>query len=207
MLEVKNVSFSFDTHEVFKDFSLYVDPYDIICIIGKNGSGKTTLLKILSSLILVEEGSFILSGRSITQEKLKDDISYIPDIPELYENLNIEETIELFRIIFKQEKIYTEKVKANLQSLSFDLTNEQTVGTFSLGMKYKVYFSMMLALERKILLLDEPLNALDIQSRLRATQMIQEHVKKHQGICIFSSHVEDTIDHLATRRIYLEEEK
>lgn len=68
-------------------------------------------------------------------------------------------------------------------------------------MKYKLYFCVFLALDHPILLLDEPLNSLDLESREASIVLIKEYLKKNNGYCIFSSHVKDTISQLADQVI------
>ncbi|MBM0046168.1 ATP-binding cassette domain-containing protein [Anaerococcus sp. mt242] len=205
MLEIKDLTFSYDDKLIFDKFSFKLDEKEILCINGKNGSGKTTLLKILSGLNYCPDLECYLNNKKITQAMLKDYISYIPSQPNFFEIMSAKDFILWVKALWKKDQIFVDKVYNYIDYLDLDINPEYQIGTYSLGMKYKLYFSTFLALDKKIILMDEPLNSLDISSRKKAIALIKQNIEDNKSASIFSSHVKDTILDLSTRSINLGE--
>ena len=201
MFEINNLCFSYGTNVVFSKFSFSINKGNILCIVGKNGCGKTTLLKILCGLNYCPSLDCKLNGSFINQNELKRYVTYVPASPNFYENLTAKEYIIWISSLWKKNKIYIERVYNYMKLLNLDANINYEIATFSLGMKYKLYFSTFLALGNPILLLDEPLNSLDIDSKELAISLIKNYVQECNGYCLFSSHVKDTISNLATSMI------
>lgn len=203
MFEIKNLNFSYGNNNVFEKFSFKIDKGQSLCIVGNNGSGKTTLLKILCGLNYCPQLKCIIDGIEYTQNDLKKIITYIPATPNFYETLSLKEYIAWIKAMWNKEEDFNVKVNKNLEYLKLDVDENIEISTYSLGMKYKLYFCTFLALENPILLLDEPLNSLDIDSRDAAISLIKDYLKKYNGYCLFSSHVEDTISQLSNQVIQI----
>ncbi len=201
MFEINHLHFSYDTNVIFDNFSFNIDKGEIMCIIGKNGSGKTTLLKVLCGLNYCPTLDCKIDNNPINQNELKKYVTYIPASPNFYESLTTEEYISWLRSLWKKDEKYIKKVYDYMRLLQLEVDKNSEISTFSLGMKYKLYFCSFLALDNSILLLDEPLNSLDIASRELAISLIKQYIQEHNGYCLFSSHVKDTISNLATKTI------
>ncbi len=200
MFEINHLHFSYDTNVVFDDFSFNINKGEIMCIVGKNGSGKTTLLKVLCGLNYCPTLNCKINDSPINQNELKKVVTYIPASPNFYESLTSEEYILWVKSLWKKDEGYIRKVYDYMHLLQLEVDKNE-IATFSLGMKYKLYFCLFLALDNPILLLDEPLNSLDIASRELAISLIKQYIQEHNGYCLFSSHVKDTISSLATKII------
>ncbi|SJZ64250.1 ABC transporter ATP-binding protein [Garciella nitratireducens] len=201
MLEVNHLHFSYGTNVVFDNFSFSINKGEILCIVGKNGSGKTTLLKVLCGLNYCPTLECKIDDTPISQNDLKKYVTYIPASPNFYESLTSEEYILWLKSLWKKDEKYKEKVYDYMRLLQLEVNKNSEIATFSLGMKYKLYFCSFLALDNPILLLDEPLNSLDIASRELAISLLKQYIQEHNGYCLFSSHVKDTISNLATKTI------
>lgn len=204
MLKITNLNFGYEeSSNIFTNFSFSVGKGEFVCLEGINGAGKTTLLNILSGLNYSPDIVIQLSDQTITQEELKKEIIYIPTKPEFYDELTVDEYVKLVSFLWNLPKEFKQLVYRNLKRIDLTQTNYQKIGMLSLGMQYKLYLSVFLAIPRRILLLDEPFNALDIESRKTAITMVKEYVGKNDGLCLFSSHVNETINHLRSRTISL----
>lgn len=201
MLEVKHLQFSYGTNVIFDDFSFSINKGEIICIVGKNGSGKTTLLKVLCGLNYCPTLDCSIDHSPVNQNELKKYVTYIPASPNFYESLTAEEYILWLKSLWKKDEKYIKKVHDYMNLLHLEVDEYSEISTFSLGMKYKLYFCSFLALDNPVLLLDEPLNSLDIASRESAISLIKQYIQEHDGYCLFSSHVKDTISNLAAKVI------
>ena len=203
MFEINHLHFSYGTNVIFDDFSFSINKGDILCISGKNGSGKTTLLKILCGLNYYPTLDCKIDGIYVSQHKLKNYVTYIPTSPNFYENLTATEYILWLESLWKKDESYIERVYDYMSLLNLEVDESSEIAAFSLGMKYKLYFCSFLALDNPVLLLDEPLNSLDIASREAAISLLKQYIQKHDGYCVFSSHVKDTISSLATTTIFI----
>lgn len=205
MLRVLNLTFSYDGKTpIFKNFEISVNSQEFVCLQGKNGSGKTTLLNIIAGVTYAPKLELELFGKKVTAKVLKDEVIYIPTKPEFYGMLTPKEFIDLVAYLWKQGKAFRIRVQQYLLALELEFLDKQKIGEFSLGMQYKLYLATFLALPRKILLLDEPFNALDLNSRAVAIELVQKHVAENDGCCIFSSHVTAMIEQLETRVVNIE---
>ena len=146
---------------------------------------------------------FKFYDETISQQNLRNQVIYIPTEPVFYENLTVLEYIAFVKYLWKQSNNFESEVLKNINMLNLKYEDKQVIQDFSLGMKYKLYLSTFLAIKRKILLLDEPLNSLDRESRETAIELIKAYVKNNSSCCIFSSHVGDTIDKLSSRTVVL----
>lgn len=207
MLKISQLTFGYtEGKTIFKDFELAVNKAEFVCLQGKNGSGKTTLLNIIAGVTYAPEIKLEFFGHEVTQKILKDEVIYFPTKPEFYDELTVDDFIDLVFYLWGQGKAFKGQVYRNISKLDLKYAPKQVVGNFSLGMQYKLYLATFLAIPRKILLLDEPFNALDVISRKVAIDLVKKYVAKNQGCCIFSSHVTATIEQLETRVIDIEGE-
>lgn len=203
MLKINDLCFAYNENEIFSHFSFEVQKNEILCIMGKNGSGKTTLLKILSGLNYCPTLNCQVDDKHFKQNTLKEMIVYIPAAPEFYDTLSMKEYIRWIGVMWKMDKNFYEIVVEKLKIMQLTVDINAEISTYSLGMKYKLYFCTFLSLNKPILLLDEPFNSLDIDSRKIAIELIKDYVKKTNGYCLFSSHVKDTISQLADKTIFI----
>lgn len=205
MLDVSNLTFSYDGKvTIFDEFKFTVNQGEFVCLQGRNGAGKTTLLNIIAGLTYAPELKVELFDKALTQKELKDQVVYIPTKPEFYNELTVDRFIDLIAYLWRKGENFKKQVFMYIAELKLTYTKNQRVGDFSLGMQYKLYLATFLAIPRKILLLDEPFNALDRDSRKVAIKLVKNYVGQNQGCCIFSSHVTATIDNLKTRTINIE---
>ncbi len=169
-LELKNVSKSYGTGahktEVLRNINLKVEEGEFICIIGFSGMGKTTLINLIEGLIFPDSGEIVLDGKKITgpgsdRSIVFQNYSLLPWLT-VYQNVAVA-IKEVFpkwskKQVEKHAKEYVEKV--NLTPALSKLPTE-----LSGGMRQRVSVARALALAPKVLLLDEPLSALDALTR------------------------------------------
>ena len=169
-LELKNVSKSYgegaNKTSVLKNINLTVEEGEFICIIGFSGSGKTTLISLIEGLIQPDDGEILLNGKPIKGPG--------PDRGIVFQNysllpwLNVLENVwvavkEVFPKWTKEEQLTHAKKYIEMVNLTPAL--EKTPAELSGGMKQRVSVARALAMSPKMLLLDEPLSALDALTR------------------------------------------
>ncbi|MDR3156748.1 MAG: ATP-binding cassette domain-containing protein [Lactobacillales bacterium] len=207
-ISIKHLNFSYGEQLIFEDAHFNLSNGDIACLSGDNGSGKTTLLKLLSGLIYFK-GHFetlIINNQVIANEELKKKLIFIPSKPKFYEKINYQDNIEIIRYLWSQDQNYCSKVKQMLKKLYFNLTNEKELESYSLGMRCKLALACFFSIDVPLILLDEPLGALDMKSRERMIHIMKTQAKAGR-IFLFSSHSEDFKKQLANKIFQIKDQK
>ena len=183
LLNLNNISLFYDNKIICKNITFEVNQNDRICIYGKNGCGKSTILKFIN-----DDKKIIFKGNFEKANNLK--ISYVSqDTSQLKGNL---------RDFAKSQNIDESLLKNILRKLDFSRTQfEKDISIFSEGQKKKVLLAKSLSEEAHLYLWDEPLNFIDILSRIQ----IENLILKFKPTIIFVEHDELFIKNLSTKTI------
>lgn len=161
MLELKKIRKSYEGIEVLKNINLKIEKGEIVSILGPSGCGKTTLLNLVLGLTQVSEGRIIFDGEDITEMPMeKRGFNIVFQDYALFPNLNVYENI-VYGLKNKPNISTTKEVQdlINLLGLGKHLTKK--IEELSGGQKQRTALARTLVMKPKILLLDEPLSALD----------------------------------------------
>ena len=201
MIEIKNVVKKYGKKVALKDISFNVEDGEIFAFIGHNGAGKTTLIKSIVGIHDFDEGDILINGKSIKTDPLacKKEIAYVPDNPELYENLS---AIEYINFICDMYEIDQETRLENINKYAkmFEMEDKlnDTIDSFSHGMKQKVALISALAHNPKILIMDEPFVGLDPKAVFDFKEVMNEMIKDGKSV-FFSTHILDVAEKLCSR--------
>lgn len=184
IIEIKNLSKSYGDNTVLKDFNLYIKQNEFVTLLGPSGCGKTTLLRIIGGFETADEGDVIFNGKSIVDiPAYKREINTVFQKYALFPHMNVYENIAFGLKIKKVEKkIIDEKVKFALGLVSLEGFEKRNIDSLSGGQQQRVAIARALVNEPKVLLLDEPLGALDLKIRqkmqleLKAIQLSLIHI-------------------------------
>ncbi|MBP5555894.1 MAG: ABC transporter ATP-binding protein [Lachnospiraceae bacterium] len=198
MVEVTNLTKSFGEKIVVNDTTWTAKDGNITGFIGHNGAGKTTTLKMLTGALKPTKGTVKLNGIDITKNHLeaKKQFGYVSDSPDHFLRLKGIEYINLMADIYEvptEERV--EKIKNISTRLGIYDALDNTILSYSHGMRQKVMIIGALIHEPSIWILDEPLLGLDPQSSYELKQMMKEHVSKGNSV-IFSTHILEVADKL-----------
>lgn len=161
MLELKNISKSYENVNVLNDISIQVQDSEIISILGSSGSGKTTLLNLILGLINPNSGSIFYNGKDITAVPMKDrGFNIVFQDYSLFPNLNAYKNI-VYGLKNYPDRSTKEEVDSLIQLLDLQEQLNKKIDMLSGGQKQRVALARTLVMKPKILLLDEPLSALD----------------------------------------------
>lgn len=189
-ITVNNVTKIIKWNTVLSDINLEFHSGKIYGIVGKNGSGKTMLLRILAGLIWQTEGTVSVDG-----QKLHKDISFPPDMgiiiekPELLEQLTGLENLKLLAEI--KGIISEEQIIDFMNLFSLDPKSKKTLRKYSLGMKQKIGIIQAIMEGQKLLILDEPFNALDEATVVMLRELFQKYRQENRLLILTSHHRED----------------
>lgn len=186
MITVKNLSFSYKrnkkSHQVFDDLNLTFAK-GLNVILGPNGAGKSTLLKSIFGL-LNYHGNILYGHKSITSMNTEDKIkimSYLPQMDVDISTLTVLEMVILGRLPELGYKISDEDlniVMDTLESLNIAALATRNFSELSGGQKKLVFIAQTLVRKPKLIMLDEPVNSLDLQKQLELCQLLQKIVDK-----------------------------
>lgn len=192
MVTIKNYSKTYDKNKKAVDnVSLTIEDGDLYGFIGQNGAGKTTTLKALVGVLPFEEGEIMINGVNIKENPLecKKQLAFIPDNPDLYEQLTgmqyINFIADVYGISKDERKRLTEYYATKFEILD-DLNTP--IQSYSHGMKQKLALISAFVHSPKLLVLDEPFVGLDPRASFTVKQIMQEFCDKGNSI-LFSTHV------------------
>ena len=188
MLELKKIRKSYEGIEVLKNINLKIEKGEIVSMLGPSGCGKTTLLNLILGLTQVSEGRIIFDGEDITQMPMeKRGFNIVFQDYALFPNLNVYENI-VYGLKNKPNISTTKEVQdlINLLGLGKHLTKK--IEELSGGQKQRTALARTLVMKPKILLLDEPLSALDGVIKESIKQKIKEIARDFKLTTIIVTH-------------------
>lgn len=207
MLELKNVSKSFQNSRVIDDISLSINKGEIVSILGPSGSGKTTLLNLILGLTETDSGQIFCDGQDITTVSMKKRaFNIVFQDYALFPNLTVEKNIR-YGLRNKQEVSSEEEVQDLINLLDIRKHLNKSISQLSGGQKQRVALARTLVMKPKILLLDEPLSALDGVIKENIKSRIQEIVTQFQLTTIIVTHDPEEALTMSDKVLILEQGK
>lgn len=198
MVEVTNLTKSFGEKTVVNNTTWTAKDGHITGFIGHNGAGKTTTLKMITGALKPTEGTIKLNGLDIRKEHIeaKKQFGYVSDTPDHFLRLKGIEYANLMADIYEvPTEGRAEKIKELSTRLGIYDALDNTILSYSHGMRQKIMLIGALVHEPSIWILDEPMLGLDPQSAYELKQMMKEHVAKGNSV-LFSTHVLEVADKL-----------
>ena len=188
MVEIKNYCKSIKSRPILNNVSYNFEYGKIYGIYGHNGSDKTMLLRAIAGLLVPDSGSVVIDGKV-----LHKDMSFPPSIGIVIENMNLLPQYNAFdnlKILGKIKKTATdEDITTALERVG--LKSDLKVKKFSLGMKQRLNIAQAVFEKQKIILLDEPTNALDNDGVQLIYKLLKEEKERGALVVITTHHKED----------------
>lgn len=194
-IKVSNLSKSFKSFKAVDDVSFEVAPGRVMGFLGPNGAGKTTTLRMLVGLSRPDKGEIEIDGQKISFGDAKNNSSfgYLPEAPAFYGWMSGQEYLSFIADTFgiagnKKET----KIKEVLKTVDLTEARARRIGGYSNGMKQRLGIAQALINDPKVLIMDEPVSALDPIGRREVLHVINQ-LKKDKTI-LFSTHILSDVD-------------
>ena len=188
MLELKNVKKSYDGTVVLKNISLDIGEGEIVSILGPSGCGKTTLLNLILGIVDADGGRIIFNGEDLTDVPMeKRGFNIVFQDYALFPNLNVYQNIT-YGLRNRPEISSREEVEELIRLLGLEEHLTKRIGQLSGGQKQRVALARTMVMKPKILLLDEPLSALDGVIKESIKDRIRTIAKEYNLTTIIVTH-------------------
>ena len=187
VIESSGLSKSFGTTRAIEDISFSVNESEIFGFIGPDGAGKTTLFRIITTLLLPDEGNIRVLGLDSVKDykKLRQNIGYMPGRFSLYQDLSVEENLSFYATVFGTTVEENYELISDIYS-HIEPFKKRLAGKLSGGMKQKLALSCALIHKPQLLVLDEPTTGVDAVSRSEFWSMLGK-LRKHNITIIVST--------------------
>lgn len=204
MIEMKHVQKAYRDNVLFTDLNLTVPKGDICGIVGANGIGKSVLLKMLCGLVLPDAGEVVIDNVKLEKGRFPQDIGVILDNAGFLPNETGFKNLSIIAGVRK--KVAKGEIEDAMRLVGLDPSSEVRVGKYSLGMKQRLAIAQALMEKPSLLILDEPLNAIDIETVEKFRQLFKQLSEQDKVTIVLTSHHRDDIVELC-RTVYQIENK
>lgn len=210
VLEIKNISKSFNNRTILKDFSLDVSQGEIVSIIGESGAGKSTLLRCINALEMIDSGEIIINNNAISKKNLKQarlDVGMVFQDYNLFPNYSVLKnvTLPLTRVLNVNHQEAEIKARELLSQMNLLKRCDAYPYQLSGGEKQRLAIARTLATNPKVICFDEPTSALDPKLVKQIFKIIKELADSGKAILIvthdikFANEISNKIIELETK--------
>jgi len=210
-IQIQNVSKTFGRFVALKNINLHIQYGELVAFLGPSGSGKTTLLRIIAGLETPDSGKVILNGEDVSKKNPKDrNVGFVFQHYALFQHLTVFENVAFGLSVRprKQRPSATEireKVFSLLKLVQLEHFSQRYPNQLSGGQRQRVALARALAIEPKILLLDEPFGALDAKVRKELRRWLRRLHEEVHVTSVFVTHDQEEALEVANRLVILNE--
>lgn len=208
-IEVRGISKRFGGTDVLKDINLEVKPGELVALLGPSGSGKTTLLRIIAGLDMPDEGTVLLNGEeAITQKARERNVGFVFQHYALFRHMTVFENVAFgLRMRPRDTRPGEEEIRARVMKLltlvHLDAFYNRYPSQLSGGQRQRVALARALAVEPKVLLLDEPFGALDAKVRKELRRWMRRLHDEIHITSIFVTHDQEEAMEVSDRVVVM----
>ncbi|OUM88226.1 ABC transporter ATP-binding protein [Caldibacillus debilis] len=194
MVDVRHVTKRFGSKEVIRDVSVRIRKGKITSFIGPNGAGKSTLLSMISRLILKDEGEIYIDGTEISKRKSRDlakKIAILKQTNHIQLRLTVRELVSFGRFPYSQGRLTREdweKVDQAIRYMDLEEIQHEYLQNLSGGQRQRAFIAMVIAQDTDYILLDEPLNNLDMKHSVQIMKTLRRLVDEQGKTVILVIH-------------------
>ncbi len=190
VIEIEHINKKFGSQVALDDISLSCESGKIYGFIGYNGSGKTVLFKCICGLMSVDSGSIRVSGKKIGKEMIQD-AGIIIENPAFLSNKSGKKNLELLYMLNHGRN--NKRICEVMKKVGLDYKSRKKVKNYSLGMRQRLAIGQAIMENPQVLILDEPMNGLDIDGIQEVRKILLE-LKKQNKVILLASHNREDIE-------------
>lgn len=207
MLKLKDITLSFGNHIVLDDFNYNFQNGTIYGLVAPNGTGKSTLINVILNNLKPQKGYVEYNDLQYKNEKttvkLHQEICAFPDQSELFSFMTGRDHLKFYANLWHNDP---QKVKNIISTLKMETYIDRKVETYSLGMKQRLCFAMVVATNTSVMLLDEVMNGLDPQNVQLISQVLL-NLRAQGKLIIMASHLLQNLQQYADQVLFLKNGK
>ncbi|MED4533049.1 ABC transporter ATP-binding protein [Metabacillus fastidiosus] len=201
-LQIKNVTKQFKGKTAVHGFSMELQSGQCVGLIGPNGAGKSTLLKMIANIIDPTSGEVLLNGQKISLRK--KEIGYLPQYPNFFNWMTAKETLRFMgQLSGLTEEQLVKAIPEMLSKVGLAKEENSKVSTFSGGMKQRLGIAQALLHKPALIIMDEPVSALDPIGRREVLNLIEEI--KRETTVLLSTHILTDAEEICERFIIIKD--
>ncbi len=200
IMKIRNLTKKMDDNLVLKDVSFDLKAGEVTALIGRNGVGKTTLFSTMTGIYLPDEGDVFLDEKSIFKHpEVKQQLFLLEDNMNHFNTYSVQTVVKIYRQIYPtfDEAFFSELMQ------QFELPMKAKLMSFSKGRKALFFIILAFSINVRFLLLDEPMDGLDIIIKKQILAIIKDTVKKRGTSVVIASHRLEELEAIADRIIVL----
>lgn len=206
MIEVSELTKRFEDNTAVDAVSFSIQPGEITGYLGPNGAGKSTTVRMLTGMLKPDSGRVTICGFDMAEQPLevKRRIGYVPESAEMYPTLTTNEFLSLVSELHDLDpSAARERIGDLLEAFGVAEAANRQIGQLSKGMRQKVLLTSALIHNPEVLLLDEPLNGLDVNSVLTFRRILEGLAERGTTV-LYCSHILDVVERLCQRVVVID---
>jgi putative spermidine/putrescine transport system ATP-binding protein len=204
-LQINNVTKTFGSTEAVKEFNLDIEKGELVSFLGPSGCGKTTTLRMVAGFEIPTDGHIVINGQDITNMPPNQrDVGMVFQSYALFPNMTVASNIGFgLKVMKKQPEEIKQRVKEMLELINMPEYGDRYPSQLSGGQQQRVALARALALRPEVLLLDEPLSALDAKIRVSLRSEIRSIQQKLGITAIYVTHDQEEALSLSDRVVVM----
>lgn len=205
ILEINNLKKIYKNGRGIENVNLSVREGDVVGLLGPNGSGKTTTMKAICGLIAPDAGEIKIFGHDTETEfeEAMADVGFLIEEPAICLSATAEQNLKMAARYY--EGITPERIDKVLQLVKLDRYKKDKAARFSLGMKQRLGLALAMLSKPRLMVLDEPLNGLDIEGIIHIRELICALAEQKHTAFLISGHIAAELEKICNRVAILHE--
>ena len=207
ILEINNLKKTYKNGRGIENISLTVNSGDVVGLLGPNGSGKTTTMKAICGLLTPDSGNVKIFGHDTEDnfEAAVEKVGFLIEEPAICLSATAEQNLKMAARYYGN--VTSERIDKVLELVKLDRYKKDKAARFSLGMKQRLGLALAMLSEPELMVLDEPLNGLDIEGIIHTRELISALSEQKHTAFLISSHIAAELEKVCNRVAVLHEGK